>query len=144
MRSSSLNRKTRLVRKTPLRRTWWKRKPYRWKRPRSRHDWTNMRVETWRAAGGKCERCDRTLPLDTPPAHLKPRSAGGSDRPENLALLCLWGSLCHHYLDSNPGEVAETEAWLQKRMEDSEEVRVYFERQVSRREYKTEMKRREL
>ena len=142
MKRSPLNRKTRLTRKIPLRRTWWTRKPYRWKRPRSKHDWKEMRVGTWREAGGCCERCGQALPLDTPPAHLKPRSAGGSDRPENLALLCIWGAHCHHYLDSNPGEVAENEDWLKKRMEDSEEVRVYFESQISRREYQTEMKRR--
>ena len=134
MKRSALKRKTELRRKTALRRQWMKRKPYVWRR-RSTHNWKKMRVETWRSAGGKCERCGRALPLDTPPAHLKPRSQGGTDRPENLALLCLWGALCHNYLDSNRAEVAMTEAWLQERMKKSEEVGQYFRRLVSRRKF---------
>ena len=135
-----------LIRRTPLkrtgkglRRTGFKRKPYTWRR-KSTHDWKSMKEVTWKRAGGRCERCGAKLPMSVPPAHLKPRSAGGSDRPGNLALLCLWGSLCHAYLDSNRAEVAKTETWLQKRMERSHEVREYFERIVGKHDYMNLMK----
>lgn len=124
-----------IMKRTPLKRTEFKRKPYRWRRRKPKHNWKEMAAAAWLNAGGHCERCSRILTTGTAPAHLKPRSAGGSDDPSNLALLCIGGAQCHTYLDENRAKVATEEAWLQERMKQSDEVREYFERLISRREY---------
>ncbi len=123
------------MKRTELKRTEFKRKSYRWRRPKSKHNWKEMSAAAWLNAGGHCERCDTALDIGTAPAHLKPRSAGGSDDPSNLALLCIAGAQCHTYLDENRAKVAMEEAWLQERMKQSAEVSDYFEKLLSRREY---------
>ncbi len=123
------------MKRTPLRPTEFKRKPYRWRRPKSKHNWKEMASAAWLNAGGHCERCGRVLTIGTAPAHLKSRSAGGSDDPSNLALLCIDGPQCHTYLDENRAKVATEETWLQERMKQSDEVGDYFEKLISRREY---------
>ena len=53
-----------------------------------------VREEALRRAGGKCERCDGTNRLAM--HHIMPRSEGGGDNVENLAVLC---RRCHNLVE---------------------------------------------
>ncbi len=62
----------------------------------SRADYRTLGQRLVERAGGRCERCgSRHPPLDRD--HVKKRSAGGEDSPENLVMLCRG---CHEMKDA--------------------------------------------
>jgi len=110
------------------------------KRRKSTWPCAEMSSQLWEQEEGRCEWCGGLVPFGTPAAHLIPKSAGKESSHElwNLALLCIAEPGCHDRLDSDRAAATE-EPWLQKRMEQDARVREYFEKQVSRAEYRREM-----
>ncbi len=96
-----------------------------------------MSTKVWEKEEGRCEWCGAHVPLGTPAAHLIPKSAGKESSHElwNLALLCIAAPGCHDRLDSDRA-AATQEPWLKKRMKENDRVREYFEKQLSRAEYR--------
>ena len=132
-KSAHVCRQSGLKRNTPLKSKGWK--------GRRKRSWPCAEMSTivWEREHGICEWCGQAVPFGTPAAHLIPKSAVGetSHEPWNLALLCIMAPGCHTRLDSDRA-AATREPWLQKRMEQDDRVRVYFERQISRAEYRRE------
>ena len=61
-------------------------------------------------SGGKCERCGTHISGHGHFHHIKPRSSGGPDTPENLEFLC---ASCHSYVHRTDFE--EKPAWVSAR-----------------------------
>lgn len=57
-----------------------------------------LKVQVWELDGGCCRACGTSVPFDPahPPHHIKYRSQGGKDVPENLITLCVMHDFCVH------------------------------------------------
>ena len=89
------------------------------KKKKSPHDWATILDYVKERAKNRCERCGTTISSPSPQNchHIKPRSAGGSDEPENVAFLCAplqyFGKedhSCHTWCHAHPKE-ARTAGW---------------------------------
>lgn len=58
----------------------------------------DLKRKIWVMDGGRCRNCGTAVPFDParPPHHIKYRSQGGKDTPENLITLCLLDDYCVH------------------------------------------------
>ncbi len=81
------------MKRTPLKRTAFKPKV------RKKHDWSAMRTAVAKRSAGRCEaRWDGCTILAAHVHHIKLRSQGGGDEPENLLAVC---NHCHTMIHNN-------------------------------------------